>query len=144
MSFSLDPRLEADSALITELSLSQARLMNDARFPWVLLIPQRPNMTEIVDLPPNDQAVLLTEINAVSAAMRVITWLGGPIQKLNTAALGNLVPQLHIHIIGRRCDDAAWPGPVWGVGDAKPYDDDTRAAQIGELRDHLREPPSNV
>ncbi len=118
----IDPRLAGDSTAVCDLALCHVRLMRDARFPWLLLIPQRKNAVELVDLPTDDQTAILTDINAACAALRAIAWPTGPIEKLNVAALGNMVAQLHIHVIGRRSDDPAWPGPVWGVGTHEPYD----------------------
>ena len=114
--FSLHPRLAADTLPIGELALCQVLLMNDARFPWIILVPRRPALREIIDLAPEDQATLLAEITAVS---RVLQRLIEP-QKLNVAAIGNVVAQLHIHIVARFEDDTAWPAPVWGHGAREP------------------------
>jgi diadenosine tetraphosphate (Ap4A) HIT family hydrolase len=116
--FVLHPRLEADTRAIGRLGLSRALLMNDARFPWVILVPERPGITEIHHLPADDQAVLMTEIARTGAALEE---LYAP-DKINVGALGNLVPQLHVHVVARRSGDAAWPGPVWGCGVPEPYD----------------------
>jgi diadenosine tetraphosphate (Ap4A) HIT family hydrolase len=115
--FVLDPRLDADTIPIGRLGLSRVLLMNDARYPWLILVPERPDLVEIIDLPPTDQAVLMEEIAAASAALKA---LYGP-DKLNVGALGNRVRQLHVHVLARFESDAAWPGPVWGVGQAQPY-----------------------
>ncbi len=115
--FVLHPRLEADTRAIRRLGLSRALLMNDARFPWVILVPERAGITEVHRLPAGDQAALMTEIARVSAALEE---LYAP-DKINVGALGNLVPQLHVHVVARRVGDAAWPGPVWGCGTAEPY-----------------------
>lgn len=113
--FELDSRLEADSIPVMDLQLCTLRLMNDARFPWLLLIPRRPDCVEILDLEPEDQARLWQEILAVSSVLREAL----KPDKLNVAALGNQVAQLHVHLIARYRHDAAWPGPVWGVGQAQ-------------------------
>jgi len=116
--FQLDSRLEADTYLVGELTLSRVLLMDDARFPWVILVPKRPDIREIIDLELRDRAMLYREMEAVMDAMKR---LFSP-TKLNVAALGNMVPQLHMHIIARFDDDQAWPKPVWSVGQRVPYD----------------------
>ena len=115
--FTLDSRLEADTFLVGELQLSRVLLMNDARFPWVILVPRRACLREIIELNPKDRATLYREMESVSEAMqRLFTPT-----KLNVAALGNMVAQLHVHIIARFDIDAAWPKPVWGVGTRELY-----------------------
>ncbi|MCP4933295.1 MAG: ribonuclease HI [bacterium] len=118
-SFELDPRLAADSVEIGSLKLCTVRLINDHHYPWLILIPQAQNMSEITDLSEADSLVLMREIRQVSTAMEE---LFRP-QKLNVGALGNIVEQLHIHIIARHDDDLAWPGPAWGHSPAEAYDD---------------------
>jgi len=131
--FTLDPRLEASSVPVADLALSTLRLSNDARFPWLILVPQRRDMAEIVDLADMDRAVLFDEIVLVSRLLRAATGC----DKLNVAALGNQVHQLHVHIIARFGHDAAWPRPVWGVGEAVAYETPTRDRLIKRLRDGL-------
>ena len=130
MSLVLDPRLEADSAFVADLGLCQLRLMDDSRFPWLVLIPARDGAVEITDLGPADRQMLMTEIawcaDALKASVRC--------QKLNIGALGNVVPQLHVHLVARRPDDAAWPGPVWGSGRAQPYGVAERDRLIRKIR----------
>jgi diadenosine tetraphosphate (Ap4A) HIT family hydrolase len=109
--FVLDTKLNVDTIEITTLPLCQVRLMNDRRFPWVVLVPARPGLSEIIDLGPADRATLIEEIALVSTVMRD---LFHPI-KLNVGALGNVVAQLHLHVIARFASDDAWPGPVWGT-----------------------------
>ncbi|KZE36214.1 HIT domain-containing protein [Chelatococcus daeguensis] len=116
--FQLDARLGADTRAIGELGLSRLLLMNDSRFPWLILVPRRAQARELVDLSEADHAALSAEIRQVSQALRDLV----PTDKLNVAALGNMVPQLHVHVIARTRGDAAWPGPVWGAGRAEPYD----------------------
>ncbi|QJQ95002.1 MULTISPECIES: HIT domain-containing protein [Halomonadaceae] len=116
--FTLDPRLEADSLPITELPLCQVRLMNDARFAWLLLVPRRSDVSEVFELSEQDQAQLWREATALGQGMKQA--LQG--DKLNLATLGNVVSQLHLHVIVRKHDDDAWPAPVWGHGQAQPYD----------------------
>ncbi len=127
--FPLDPRLTEDSHPVTELPLCQLRLMDDTRFPWLVLIPRRSGAVEVFDLDDADQRQLWREASLVGRALKET--LGG--DKLNIATLGNMVPQLHLHVVLRREDDAAWPGPVWGQGQAEPFDLDGLAA----MRDRL-------
>ena len=134
--FQLDPRLAADTFLVGETPLSQVLLMNDARYPWLILVPRRSNDTEPFELSEADQAQLWQESMRLGEAMKAHC----AADKLNIAALGNQVAQLHVHHIARFHTDDAWPGPVWGVGSAAPYSDAARDALIGELRSLLREP----
>jgi diadenosine tetraphosphate (Ap4A) HIT family hydrolase len=134
--FALDPRLDADTAPVADLGLSLLRLSNDARFPWLILVPQRPDIAEILDLDDVDRAVLFDEIVLVSRALRAAT----DCHKLNVAALGNSVRQLHVHVIARFTEDAAWPKPVWGVGKAVAYEAAARDRLIAAIRERL--PPT--
>lgn len=109
--FTLHSQLQKDTIDIGDLPLSRVLVIKDAHYPWLLLVPRRPDITEIIDLDDVEQAQLMTEVSRVARALKDIT----KCDKLNIAALGNLVPQLHIHIIARRTSDAAWPRPVWGV-----------------------------
>jgi diadenosine tetraphosphate (Ap4A) HIT family hydrolase len=118
--FALDPRLDLATMPVAGLGLSDLQLMNDSRFPWLLLVPRRVGAVEIVDMEKPDRAALFEEIMAVSAALRTVTGC----DKLNIAALGNAVPQLHVHVIARFWSDPAWPGPGWGAGEAVAYEDD--------------------
>ena len=127
--FTLDSRLEADTFPVGALQLSRVLLMNDARFPWVILVPRRDGLREIIDLEPKDRATLYREIESVSEAMQR---LFKP-TKLNVAALGNQVAQLHVHIIARFDNDAAWPKPVWGVGTRELYAQDTAHTRVTAL-----------
>lgn len=115
--FTLDPMLAKDTLPLAALALSDLRLMNDARFPWLILVPRRPGMAELIDLDAADRIVLMDEIAAISRALQAAT----ACEKLNVAALGNMVRQLHIHVIARFSSDPAWPGPVWGAGTAVAY-----------------------
>ncbi len=115
--FQLDPRLEKDTVLISDWHLCQVRLMNDSRYPWVILIPKVEGVSEIHELTEEQQQLLLGESMRLSKAL---DQLFSP-HKLNIAALGNMVRQLHVHHIVRYEDDASFPKPVWGVGDAVPY-----------------------
>src|SRR5688500_4476024 len=118
--FVLDARLEADTFAICRLELSRLLQMNDARHPWVMLVPEKVDAVELVDLSAEELHRLADEIRTVSLAMRE---LFHP-DKLNVAALGNVVPQLHVHVVARFHDDAHWPRPVWGNSPAPPYPPD--------------------
>jgi diadenosine tetraphosphate (Ap4A) HIT family hydrolase len=111
-SFALDERLEKDSQLLAQGPLSQLRLMDDLRFPWLVLVPRIEGASEWLELEPPEQGLLLEELNAAAQTLR--RW--APCDKLNIGALGNIVRQLHVHLVARRDGDAAWPGPVWGAG----------------------------
>ena len=115
--FVLDSRLEADSEQVMWLGLCELRVMNDRRWPWLVLVPQRPGAEEIHDMTPLDQAMLTFETNMVAQALKKVTGCA----KINSAALGNIVRQLHVHVVARSEGDAGWPGPVWGYGMREPY-----------------------
>ena len=134
MPFTLDPRLAADTHEIGELPLSRLLLMDDARFPWLILVPRIAGARELIDLDGNDRGVLLDEVSAVGRALE--EWLHP--DKLNIAALGNVVPQLHLHVIARYVTDAAWPQPVWGRGERVAYATDQASVRVGMLRRALR------
>jgi len=131
--FRLDPRLAADGTAVGELVLCHLYLVDDARFFWVVLVPRRPGAVEIIDLDPADRPRLMEEIAAVSQAVKAVSGCA----KLNVAALGNMVPQLHVHVIGRNPGDAAWPGPAFGAGIREPLEPGARAARLAALRDRL-------
>ena len=117
MTLALDPRLAADTIEIGDLALSRVLLMNDARYLWLVLAPRRENLSELIDLDRLDRAVLMEEIAAACEAL-----IDSPgADKINVGALGNVVRQLHIHVVARRNGDAAWPGPVWGAGAPQRY-----------------------
>ncbi|MGS1078679.1 HIT domain-containing protein [Pseudoxanthomonas beigongshangi] len=132
--FVLDSRLAADSVFIADGPLSQVRLMNDRRYPWLLLVPRVADVSEWLDLDGGQQRLLLAEINQAGALIRAVP----TVQKLNIGALGNIVRQLHVHLIGRHEGDAAWPGPVWGQGAAEPYSADALIEQTDHWRTRLR------
>ena len=131
--FILDPRLEADSIAVTDLPLSAVRLMRDATYPWLLLVPRRPDLAEIIDLDRADQHRLMDEIAFASEALKALTRC----DKLNVAALGNQVRQLHVHVIARFEGDLAWPGPIWGKAPPRPYDPAAEREFVARLRDAL-------
>ena len=117
--FSLDARLAADTFEVADWQLSQVLLIRDARYPWLVLVPKRGGVSELLDLAPADRLQLSAEIDrAASGLKRAVRC-----DKLNVAALGNMVSQLHVHVIARRRTDAAWPKPVWGLGNPEAYDD---------------------
>lgn len=115
--FELDRRLEADSEPLLWLGLCEMRLMNDRRWPWVVLVPQRAGIEELHELTPLDQAMLTFETNLVAQGLKQVTGC----TKINVAALGNVVRQLHVHVVARNEGDPGWPGPVWGHGQREPY-----------------------
>lgn len=131
--FTIDPRLEADSHPIADLGLCAVRLMKDANYPWIVLIPRRTGLVELIDLESEDRASLTGEIDKVSQALRSVT----SCDKLNVAALGNQVRQLHVHVIARYESDPAWPGPIWGKVPAKAYCDADLSARVEALKTRL-------
>jgi diadenosine tetraphosphate (Ap4A) HIT family hydrolase len=120
--FKADPAFDAGSVVVCDWPLCQVRLQDDARFPWLILIPRRAGLFEIEDLAPAERAELMNEVVRAGDRVRILGQAAGrPVQKLNMAALGNVTAQLHVHVVGRRHDDGLWPGPVWGRGEAVPY-----------------------
>ena len=115
--FSLHPQLARDTLFVTDLALCRVLLMNDARYPWCILVPRIHDVREIFDLPASAQAAMWREVNLCTERLATLTRA----DKMNVATLGNLVPQLHIHVIARSSGDATWPQPVWGKGEAQPY-----------------------
>lgn len=134
--FDLHPRLAADTATLGDWPLCRVLLMNDANYPWFILVPRRSRLREIHDLDEGDQQQLLRESAALGRS--ALQAFGG--HKLNVAALGNVVPQLHLHHVVRHSEDAAWPAPVWGRVPARPYVDAARRERVARLRAAL--PPS--
>jgi diadenosine tetraphosphate (Ap4A) HIT family hydrolase len=130
MSFALHPQLAADTVPVGDLPLCRVLLSKDANYPWLILAPRRPDIVELIDLAPADRATLSAEIDAASRALKAIS----ECEKLNVAALGNVVPQLHVHVIARRHSDAAWPKPVWGAAPAIAYDPAVRDGFVTALR----------
>jgi diadenosine tetraphosphate (Ap4A) HIT family hydrolase len=129
-SFTLHPRLAADIIALGQWQLCRILLMNDGRFPWLILVPARPDLREIHDLPAQERAVLIEEIARASTGMQQAF----KADKMNVAALGNQVPQLHVHVIARFAGDAAWPNPVWGQGAPRPMSEAEQAERIARLR----------
>ena len=131
--FALDPRLATDTVPVASLALCNVLLMNDARYPWLILAPRRAGLVEIADLSTEEQATLWLEVNRAAAALRTVA----PCDKLNLGALGNIVRQLHVHVVARCVGDAAWPGPVWGNGNTEPYQPAAREVLLDDLRKTL-------
>ena len=122
MTFLLDPRIAATSHALAELALCEARLQDDTRFPWIVLVPRCTGLVELEDLAEAERMQLAREAGWAGAAARALgAAFDRPVLKLNHGQLGNVVAQLHVHVVGRREDDAAWPGPVWGHGAPEPY-----------------------
>jgi len=136
--FSLHPQLAQDTVPVGDLPLARVLLANDANYPWTILVPRRPGLVEIIDLEENEQVQLLGEIAKTAQALKSIT----ECEKLNIAAIGNVVSQLHVHVIARRHSDAAWPKPVWGAVPAIAYDPAVREGLIGALRRALQTAPA--
>ncbi len=131
--WSLHPQLAQDSVAVGDLPLSRVLLANDANYPWLILVPRLPGLVELIDLEENAQVQLLGEISAAARALKTNT----ACDKLNIAALGNQVKQLHVHVIARRHSDAAWPKPVWGVKPAIAYSQAQQATLLSSLREAL-------
>lgn len=126
------------SHAVGELALCHVRLQDDARYPWLVLIPRAPNAREIEDIHPLNRARLMDEIVLAGEAVRAVgVALGLPVEKLNVGALGNVTPQLHVHVVGRRMGDPAWPGPVWGQGEAVRLSESDLAVALAAARSAL-------
>ncbi len=130
MSFSLDARLSSDTDFVGDLPLCRVLLMNDSRWPWLVLVPRRDNLAELSDLEAVDRTRLIEE------AARMADWLKAHTraEKINLGALGNIVRQLHVHVVARSAGDPGWPGPVWGFGAAVPYEDNEFRAMMAAAR----------
>jgi diadenosine tetraphosphate (Ap4A) HIT family hydrolase len=128
--FTLHARLAADSVALGDWALCRLLLMNDGRFPWLVLVPARLDLREIHDLAPPERALLIEEIAHASSLMRQVF----KADKMNVAALGNQVPQLHVHVIARFIGDPAWPNPVWGQGTPRPLSEAERVERIALLQ----------
>lgn len=131
--FALDPQLAAETLTVIDLQLSRVLLMNDTRFPWLIVVPMRSGLSEISDLDDAAQIQLWQEVNRATRALREVA----PCDKINIGALGNIVRQLHVHAVARRIDDAAWPGPVWGHGHAELYPSELAEDRCQGLRDAI-------
>ena len=135
--WSLHPQLAQDTVPVGDLALARVLLANDANYPWLILVPRRAGLVELIDLEENEQVQLLAEVAASARALKDIT----ECDKLNIAALGNQVAQLHVHVIARRHNDAAWPKPVWGAAKPSAYDPKVRDSFLGALRRALQTRP---
>jgi diadenosine tetraphosphate (Ap4A) HIT family hydrolase len=127
--FTLHPRLAADTHFLADIPLCRVLLLNDARFPWLILVPRRTALRELTDLHIEDRSLAFDEIERASDALGK---LYAP-TRINVAAIGNIVNQLHIHVVARSVQDAAWPGTVWGHGTAQPYDASALAQRRSEI-----------
>jgi diadenosine tetraphosphate (Ap4A) HIT family hydrolase len=132
--FSLHPRLAADSVSVLTLSLCEVRLIRDANYPWLILVPQREAIREIHDLSVVDQQLLMEEISRVSKSLQAHC----EAPKMNVAALGNMVPQLHIHVVARFESDPSWPGAIWGTVPAVPYTDGALSETVRTLAERMQ------
>ena len=131
--FELDAKLAADSTALMQLGFCELRVMNDRRWSWLVLVPQRTGASEVHDLTPLEQTMLAFETNLVAEALKRLTGC----DKINTGALGNIVRQLHVHVIARFEGDDGWPGPVWGFGERQPYDPVSYEGFARKVRDAL-------
>jgi diadenosine tetraphosphate (Ap4A) HIT family hydrolase len=131
--WSLHPQLARDTVNLGDMPLSRVLVVNDANWPWLLLVPRRLGVSEIIDLDEVEQAQLMTEIARLARAVKAVTGC----DKLNIAALGNVVSQLHVHVIARREGDAGWPRPVWGAAAPMPYDKSALEQFIEGLRQKI-------
>jgi diadenosine tetraphosphate (Ap4A) HIT family hydrolase len=129
--FRLDERLEGDTLEVGVTGLCQLRLMNDSRWPWLILVPMMPGASEMDDLPKQQQRQLAQEMMIAGAVLKRATGC----EKINIAAIGNIVRQLHVHVVARNTGDPNWPGPVWGFGARQPYEDES--GLIAKIRDEL-------
>ena len=133
--FLADPAFESGSVAVADWPLCQVRLQDDARFPWLILIPRQVGLTELDELEPSDLNMLMSEVLRAGDAVRELgRMIDRPVEKLNIAALGNVTAQLHVHIIGRRSDDPVWPDPVWGRGSAERWSPQRLETLIEALR----------
>jgi diadenosine tetraphosphate (Ap4A) HIT family hydrolase len=128
--WALDSQLDRDSVMVGDLALCQVRLVNDANYPWLLLVPRRRGVVEITDLAEADQVQLIGEVTRAVRELKAQTGC----DKINVAAIGNVVPQLHVHVVARFRGDAAWPRPVWGIVPARPYEAATMERMASGLR----------
>ena len=137
MTFVLHPRLAADTASIADWPLSRVLLMNDKRYPWIVLVPRRAEIVEVFDLDEAARITLMSEIAGISEKLKAWATSRGGCDKINVGMIGNIVPQLHVHIVARTKSDPAWPAPVWGRGEAIPYGAVELEQTIASLRPAL-------
>lgn len=134
--FKADPAFEAGSVFAVDWPLCQVRLQDDARFPWLILLPRVDGAVELDDLTAEQRAALMEEVVRAGERVRALGQAAGrPVEKLNTASLGNVTRQLHVHVVGRRRDDGLWPDPIWGRPGARPLSADDKAALLRAIRE---------
>jgi diadenosine tetraphosphate (Ap4A) HIT family hydrolase len=136
--WSLHPQLRDDTAFVCDLALSRVLVMNDANFPWLIVVPRRSGLSEIIDLGP-EQPLLTNELSLLCHALKEETRC----DKLNVAAIGNVVAQLHIHIVARRRSDSLWPKPVWGAAPPRSYDSATLDRFVNAIRARVQSATSS-
>jgi len=134
MPFTLHPTLKKDCIELGQLELCRVLLMNDSRFPWLILVPEREDTTEIHQLSADDQQLLIRESSYIAEKLALLFQA----DKMNIAALGNMVPQLHIHHVVRYKTDKAWPAPIWGLFDAKAYTDKELEKTLNMLKEFIK------
>lgn len=135
--WSLHPQLQSDSSAVGDLALCRVLAMDVADYPWLIVVPRRPDITEIADLDPADAARLMEEIALASSALKDVTRC----DKLNVAAIGNVVPQLHVHIVARWMTDPLWPKPVWGHVTPRPSETAAFAELLARVRERITKSP---
>jgi diadenosine tetraphosphate (Ap4A) HIT family hydrolase len=131
--WSLHPQLAKDTVMACDLALSRVLVMNDAEFPWLILVPRRYGVADIIDLG-DEQAILMEELSLISHVLKDETRC----DKLNVAAIGNVVPQLHIHVVARRKDDPLWPKPIWGIAPRRALEAAAMDRLVSAIRDRVR------
>ncbi len=134
MAFQLHPRLQQDSVAMGQFSLSELRLINDSQYPWFILVPQREDISEVYQLSDKDQQLLQQESSLLAKALAELY----KADKMNVAAIGNMVPQLHIHHIVRYKTDITWPAPVWGKFDAVPYSEQQLEKTLSQIKNSFK------
>ncbi len=136
--WSLHPQLAADTTPVGDLALSRVLLSNDANYPWLILVPRRLGLVELIDMDANEQVQLLAEVDACARTLKSVT----ECEKLNIAAIGNIVPQLHVHVVARRHSDPAWPKPMWGAVPPIAYEPRSLSGLLAALRRRLAVQPA--
>jgi len=134
--FALHPLLIKDTVALIDWPLCRVTLMNDAHYPWLVLVPRRPGLRDLDEVADADRGQLGAEVTLASRILKKLTGA----EKMNVAALGNVCPQLHIHVIARFAEDAAWPKPVWGVVPGQPYPPEALAERVASLARALTPP----
>ena len=136
MSFTADPAFEAASDFAADWPMCQVRLQDDGRFPWLILLPRVEGAVELDDLNREQRTALMDEVVRAGEVVRALAEAAGrPVDKLNTAALGNVTRQLHVHVVGRRRDDGLWPDPIWGRPGAVRFSEEDREVLLRAIRE---------